>query len=397
MGKIGNALKGNLRQYVMIIALAAVILLFEIITEGVLLKPLNISNLISQNAYIFILATGMLLCILTNGNIDLSVGSVVAIVGAVSAIMVVNEGIPVFWGILVGLLIGVVIGVWHGFWIAYAGVPAFIVTLAGMLIFRGLTMVILKGTSIAPMPDSYRFLASGFLAPDLRIFVGSNIKFLADLNLLAILAGIVASVLYVLSQLMKRRNKRKYGFDVTPFKWFVLQCIGIIAVVNAFTYALAKYKGIPMVLVIVVALVAIYTFITTKTIPGRHIYAFGGNTTAARLSGVNTKKVLFWVYVNMGLLSAVAGIVFTGRLNSATPKTGDGFELDAIASCFIGGASTTGGVGTVIGAIVGALLMGVLNNGMAIKGVSIDWQQAIKGFVLLAAVAFDVYSKSKSK
>jgi len=388
MEKTSSIIRGNLRQYVMIIALATVIILFQIITDGVLLMPLNIANIISQNSYIFILAVGMLLAILTNGNIDLSVGSVCGVVGAITAVMVVKMGLPVALGIGVGLGIGIIIGMWHGFWIAYAGVPAFIVTLAGMLIFRGFTMVILKGTSLAPMPEAYKFIASGFIFPDLKI---------AGLNLIAILAGIIASVLYVLSQMVSRNNKKKYGFDVKSYKVLIPQIVAMLLVINAFTYSLAKYKGIPAVLVLVLALVAIYTFITTKTIPGRHIYAYGGNTVAARLSGVNTKKVLFWVYVNMGLLSAVAGIVFTGRLNSATPKSGNGFELDAIAACFIGGASTTGGIGTVIGAIVGALLMGVLNNGMSIMGVSIDWQQTIKGFVLLAAVAFDVYSKSKTK
>lgn len=388
MKKSSIAIKGNLRQYVMVIALAAVIILFQILTEGVLLKPLNISNLISQNAYILILATGMLLCILTNGNIDLSVGSVCGFVGAISAVLSVNLGVPVFWTILISLAVGVIIGMWHGFWIAVVGVPAFIATLAGMLIFRGLTLVTLQGTSIAPMPESYRFLASGFL-PGLGQIAGFNV--------LAVATGILASIAYVLLQVNKRRNKRKYGFEVSSSLTFGLQSLGIVAVVNAFTLALASYKGIPMVLVIVTVLVAFYTFITSKTIPGRHIYAFGGNTKAAELSGVNVKRVLFGVYTNMGLLAAMAGIVFTARLNSATPKAGNMFELDAIASCFIGGASTTGGVGTIIGAIVGGLLMGVLNNGMSIMGVSIDWQQAIKGFVLLSAVAFDVYSKSKTK
>jgi len=249
-------------------------------------------------------------------------------------------------------------------------------------------MVVLQGTSLAPLPLGYTFFASGFI-PDITPEGG--------LNVLALLAGAIASVLYIMLELNKRRNKRKYGFEVSANTTFIPQILGIVLVINAFTYALASYKGIPMVLVIVVALVVIYTFITTKTIPGRHIYAFGGNPKAAQLSGVNTKKVMFWVYTNMGMMAALAGIIFTGRLNSATPKAGVNFELDAIAACFIGGASTSGGVGTVVGAMVGGLLMGVLNNGMSIMGVSIDWQQAIKGFVLLAAVAFDVYSKSKTK
>lgn len=386
--RVVNLLRGNLRQYVMIIALTVVIILFQILTDGILLRPLNISNLILQNSYILILATGMLLCILTGGNIDLSVGSVAGFIGAISAVLILRMNMPVYPAILISLLIGVLIGCWHGFWIAYVGVPAFIATLAGMLIFRGLTLGILQGTSLAPMPAQYTFFAAGFV---------SDITEIAGINLLTVLAGLLASVLYVWGEVNNRASKKKYKFEVIPMGMFLAKIISIVLVINSFMYALALHKGTPTVLIIVVVLVLIYTFITTKTIPGRHIYAYGGNPKAAKLSGVKTKRVLFWVYVNMGFLAALAGIIFTGRLNSATPKSGSGFELDAIAACFIGGASTTGGIGTVVGAIVGGLLMGVLNNGMSIMGVSIDWQQAIKGFVLLAAVAFDVYSKSKSK
>ncbi len=388
MNKLYSTLRGNLRQYVMIIALVVVIIFFQIVTQGVLLKPLNISNIISQNSYVLILAIGMLLCILTGGNIDLSVGSVAGFVGAVSAVFILKMDMPVIWAILISLAIGIAIGAWQGFWIAYMGVPAFIATLAGMLIFRGLTMVILQGTSLAPLPAEYTFIAAGFV-PDI-----ANI---AGINFLAILSGIIATIFYIIGEVKNRNSKKKYNFEVLPFRMFVLKIAAISLVINAFTYLLSLYKGIPAVLILVVILVLIYSFITTKTIPGRHIYAFGGNPKAAKLSGVKTKQVLFWVYVNMGFLAALAGIVFTGRLNSATPKSGQNFEMDAIASCYIGGASTSGGVGTVIGAIVGGLLMGILNNGMSILGVKIDWQQAIKGFVLLAAVAFDVYSKSKSR
>lgn len=388
MNKIGNLLRGNIRQYIMVIALVVVTILFQVSTGGVLLKPLNIANLISQNAYILILAIGMLLCILTGGNVDLSVGSVAGFVGAISAIMMLKFEIPVLPTIIASLLLGLIIGCWQGFWIAYVGVPAFIATLASMLIFRGLTLVVLKGTSLAPLPAEYTFLASGFLP---------NIATVGGLNLLALLFGLVASIFYVLRELNLRKNKRKYGFEVSPYILFVSQVIVILLAINAFAFSLASYKGIPMVLLIVIVLVLIYSFITLKTIPGRHIYAFGGNAKAAQLSGVNTKKVMFWVYANMGVMAALAGIIFTGRLNSATPKSGVNFELDAIAACFIGGASTSGGVGTIVGAMVGGLLMGVLNNGMSIMGISIDWQQTIKGFVLLSAVAFDVYSKSKSK
>ena len=388
MKRIRSLLRGNIRQYAMVIALIVVVVIFEFLTKGVLLKPLNISNLIQQNAYVLILAIGMLLCILTIGNIDLSVGSVVGLVGALSAIFILKMDMPIWIAIILSLMAGFVIGAWQGLWIAYIGVPAFIVTLGGQLIFRGLTMVALQGTSLAPLPDGYTFLAAGFV-PDI-----ANIK---GINLLALIAGAVACILFVVNEINKRRSKRKYDFDVPSIWAFLFKLLAICGVILAFSYALALYRGIPMVLLIVVALVLIYTFVTDKTIPGRHIYAYGGNPKAARLSGIKTKRVLFWVYVNMGVLAALAGIVFTGRLNSATPKGGYGFELDAIAACFIGGASTTGGIGTVVGAIVGGLLMGVLNNGMSIMGVSIDWQQAIKGFVLLIAVGFDVISKIRAK
>ena len=390
MKNVRSILRGNIRQYAMILALIAVVLIFEILTGGILLQPLNISNLIQQNAYVLILAIGMLLCILTIGNIDLSVGSVVGFIGAISAILILKMQMPVFPAILLSLAAGFIIGCWQGAWIAYVGVPAFIVTLAGQLIFRGLTMVVLGATSLAPLPETYTFLAAGFI-PDIVVIEGFK------LNILALLFGAVASILFIINEINKRRNKKKYNFEVPHWGVFLIKIVAITLVIGYFSSKLAEYRGIPMVLVVVVLLVLIYTFITNKTIPGRHIYAFGGNPKAARLSGIKTKKVLFWVYVNMGVLAALAGIVFTGRLNSATPKGGYGFELDAIAACFIGGASTTGGIGTVVGAIVGGLLMGVLNNGMSIMGVSIDWQQAIKGFVLLLAVGFDVLSKSRAK
>ncbi len=385
---ISSLILGSLKQNAMIFALVVVMLLFLVLTEGVLLQPLNISNIIQQNAYVLILAIGMLLCILISGNIDLSVGSVAGFVGAISAVFILKMHIPVLPAILMSLAVGVIIGIWHGFWIAYVGVPAFIATLAGLLIFRGLTMTVLAGTSLAPLPEGYTFVAAGFV-PDI-----ANIE---GINLLAILAGVVASLLFIFAEIDKRRNKKRYNFAVNSLWAFWTRIILIVAILNFFTIQLASYRGLPMVLVVVVVLVLIYSFITNKTIPGRHIYAFGGNPKAAVLSGIKTKQILFWVYVNMGFLAALAGIIFTGRLNSATPKSGNGFELDAIASCFIGGASTTGGIGTVVGAIVGGLLMGVLNNGMSIMGVSIDLQQTIKGVVLIAAVGFDVWTKSRAK
>jgi putative multiple sugar transport system permease protein len=387
MEKIKNIFKSNIRQYAMGIALISIMVLFQILTKGILLKPLNVTNLILQNSYILVLAIGMFLCILT-GNIDLSVGSVAAFVGAISAMLAIRMNLPVIPTIVLSLCVGALIGAWQGFWVAYVRIPAFIVTLAGMLIFRGLTMVILKGQTIAPFPQSYQIISSGFI-PDL---FGDS-----ALHIFTIIIGVIISVIYVISQLNKRKNTLKYNFEVSSKSWFIVQLIFIIVVINLFTYWLASYKGIPTVLILLAVLIAIYTFVTNKTVPGRHIYAFGGNEKAAKLSGVKTNKVLFWVYVNMSVLSALAGIVFAGRLNAATPKAGVNFELDAIAACYIGGASASGGIGTVFGCIIGGLIMGVLNNGMSILGISIDWQQAIKGFVLLLAVAFDVYTKNKAK
>ena len=387
MDRFKQLMKNNIRQYGMGIALVSIVILFQILTDGILLRPLNVSNLVLQNSYILVLAIGMLLVIIT-GNVDLSVGSVVAFVGAISGMLMVNMKMPVFVAIIVSLLIGALVGAWQGYWIAYVKIPAFIVTLAGMLVFRGLTLVILQGQTLAPFPEAFQAMSSGFT----RDIFGSG-----GLHITTILVGILFSIIYILLELDNRKKKIKYNFDTLPIKFLIAKLGVIILAINLLTFSLASYKGIPNVLILLSVLVVIYTFIANKTIPGRHIYALGGNEKAAKLSGIKTEKVLFWVYVNMGLLSALAGMVFTGRLNAATPKAGTGFELDAIAACYIGGASASGGIGTVIGAIIGGLVMGVLNNGMSIVGVGIDWQQAIKGMVLLAAVAFDVYTKSKSK
>ncbi len=376
----------NIRQYAMMVALVFIVLLFQYLTKGVLLRPLNLTNIIQQNSYILVLAIGMLLCILT-GNIDLSVGSVAAFVGAVGATMMAVWKWPVIPSIFLCLLLGALIGCWHGFWISYFRIPAFIVTLAGMLCFRGLTLVMLKGQTIAPMPELFRQLSSDFI-PD---FLGSG-----GLNIAAL--ALVGAVLlaFAFFDLRDRTHKVAYGFDVLPLPLWAMKILLLSTVVMAFAYQLAQHKGIPMVLLLLGFLVLVYSFITQKTVFGRHVYAFGGNEKAAKLSGIDTDRVFFLVYANMGLLAAVAGLVFAGRLNAASPKAGMNFELDAIAACFIGGASASGGIGTVAGAIIGGLIMGVLNNGMSIIGVSIDWQQVIKGLVLLGAVAFDVYTKNKA-
>jgi len=380
----------NIKQYAMLIALFVIMIFFQIASKGVLLVPMNITNLILQNAYVFILATGMTLCILTGGNIDLSVGSVVAFIGALSGTFIINMKMDVGLSIMLALLIGVLIGAWQGFWIAYARIPAFIVTLAGQLMFRGLTIFILKGLTIGPFPESFQQISSGFV-PDI---LGNRP---GQLNGTAMLTGTAAVVLYSFYQIKHRASHRREGFEVLPLTVFIVQVVALDAVIMLLSVWLARYKGLPIIFIIIGFLVLAYSFFTSRTVPGRYLYATGGNEKAAQLSGINTNKVLFFAYVSMGALAAVAGVAFTSRLNAASPQSGLNFELDAIAACYIGGASAYGGIGTVIGSIIGALVMGVLNNGMSILGIGSDVQQIVKGLVLLAAVAFDVLSKRKAR
>jgi len=377
--------RNNIRQYGMLVALIVIMLFFQVFTNGTLLRPLNITNLILQNSYIVIMALGMLLVIVA-GHIDLSVGSIAAFVGAISAVLMVNNQLPFLLAVPLCLLIGALIGAWQGFWVAYMKIPAFIVTLAGMLIFRGLTLVMLQGQSIGPFPVEFQRLSSGFI-PD---FFGVE-----GLHITSLLLGLLLSGVLIYLDVRARRNQLKFGFEASPIPLFMLKNLAISAAIMALCYLLASYKGLPNVLVLMFLLIAVYTFITNRTVIGRRIYALGGNEKAAKLSGVQTSRLTFYTFVNVGVLAALAGLVFAARLNSATPKAGNGFELDVIAACFIGGASASGGVGTVVGAVIGAFVMGVMNNGMSIIGVGVDWQQAIKGLVLLAAVFFDVYNKNK--
>ena len=382
----------NLRQYSMLIALVAIVIFFQIATKGILLVPMNISNLIAQNAYVVILAIGMLICILTGGNIDLSVGSVVAIVGAVAGKLVIEGKGNVYTSAGICLLLGLVIGAWQGFWVAYVRIPAFIVTLAGMLIFRGLTLTVLGGLTIAPFPEEYMKWSTGFLwsnAPKVA-FLGKNF------NIPAVGIGAALALGYCLLQVLNYRSRRKKGYEVSALPIVIIKTVAISGVLLALFAMLAQYRGIPTVLVLLGLLLMVYTLFTNNTVMGRHIYAIGGNEKAARLSGVKTNGMLFLAYVNMGLLSAVAGLVFAARLNSASPQAGQSFELDAIAACYIGGASAYGGIGTVGGTLIGALIMGVLNNGMSIVGIPSSDQMTVKGCVLLAAVAFDVISKKQT-
>jgi len=385
-------MKEHLSRYGMITALVSLMILFGFLTNGVLMTPINLTNLILQNSYILILAIGMLLCTLT-GNVDLSVGSIVALIGGVAAVLIVDFDLNPFLAVMISLFAGCVIGAWQGFWTAFVKVPAFIVTLAGMLIFRGFAQLLLKGTSKGPFPQFFQSIASGFISDP---FGGITI-FGNNMHAFSLFIGILLCAILLAAEIRRRKKQSRYNFDVMPFGAWIAKVIFLVLVIMLFVIVFALYKGIPNILILLGALVGIYHFITVKTVPGRHVYAVGGNAKAAKLSGIKTEWIMFWVYTNMGLLAALAGIVFAARLNVATPKAGNTFELDAIAACYIGGSSVTGGVGTVIGAIVGGLFMGVLNNGMSIMGVAVDWQQAIKGFVLLGAVAFDLYSKSKSK
>jgi putative multiple sugar transport system permease protein len=386
LNTLRDLFRSNIREYGMLIALIAVMIFFQIRTDGILMKPVNITNLVLQNSYVITMALGMLL-VIVSGWIDLSVGSVVAVVGALAGVLMVRYDVNWVVTVAICLVVGAAIGAFQGFWIAFVKIPAFIVTLAGMLIFRGLTFVLLQGESVGPFPAGFQKISSGFI-PDFFNYPG--------FHLTTIVIGVILSIILIYLDFRARKNQQKYGFEVTPFFFFVVKNIVITAAVMGLCYLMASYKGLPNVLVLLFVLITGYAFITSQSVVGRRIYAMGGNEKAAKLSGVNTSRLLFYTFVNMGILAALAGIIVAARLNSSTPNAGDGMELDVIAACFIGGASASGGIGTVIGAVVGAFLIGVLNNGMSILGVGIDWQKVVKGLVLLAAVFFDVYNKNKS-
>ncbi|MGW0764546.1 multiple monosaccharide ABC transporter permease [Streptomyces sp. NPDC002676] len=381
-----DGLRRNMRQYGMLIALGLIVVLFAIWTDGDLLLPHNVSNLVLQNAYVLILAIGMMLVIIA-GHIDLSVGSLTAFVGAFAALLTVEHGVPWPVAVVLCLLAGAAAGAAQGFFIAYLGIPSFIVTLAGMLIFRGFTEILLKGQTLGPFPDGLQKMGNGFL-PE----VGPNTNY----HNLTLLMGLVLIAAVVWQEFRDRRRQQEFALDVVPTRLFLLKQVALVAAVLVVTLLLASYKGAPIVLIILGALVVGYGYVMRNAVFGRHIYAIGGNLPAARLSGIKDKKVTFYVFLNMGALAALAGLAIAARLNAASPKAGLNYELEAIASSFIGGASMSGGVGTVLGAIIGGLVLGVLNNGMNLLSVGTDWQQVIKGFALLVAVGFDVWNKRKS-
>lgn len=382
---VGGRTQNNLREYGLMIALIVIMVLFQVLTNGTLFKPLNLTNLVLQNSYIVIMALGMLLVIVA-GHIDLSVGSVAGFIGALAAVLMVRTGMNFVAASVLCLFAGAAIGAAQGYWIAYFKIPSFIVTLAGMLVFRGLTLALLAGESIGPFPKQFQLLSSGFI-PD---FLGST-----GFHVTSLIIGLLVAAGMFYSSLRTRINRQKHGFQGGPMWIFILEHVVISGLFLYLIYLLASYKGIPNVLVVMGVLIALFTFVTMRTTIGRRIYALGGNEKAAKLSGVKTERLTFYTFITMGALAALGGLIFVARLNTATPKAGVGFELDVIAAVFIGGASASGGVGKVLGAVVGAFIMGVMNNGMSILGIGIDWQQVIKGLVLLAAVIFDVYSKNK--
>lgn len=378
------ALNRNLRDYGLLISLVAIMVFFQFTTDGTLLQPLNITNLILQNSYIVIMALGMLLVIVA-GHIDLSVGSIVGFIGGLAAVMMVQFKIHFIPTTIVCLIAGGLIGAAQGYWIAFLRIPSFIVTLAGMLVFKGLTLALLQGQSVGPFPPEFQMLSSGFI-PDLFNVQG--------LRTTSLLVGIAVAAVLIWRSLRNRVNVKSHRQEIRAL-WVVKNAL-LGAVIVYFTYLLSSYKGLPNVLIIMFALIFLYEFVTTRTIVGRRIYALGGNEKAAKLSGIRTERLSFLTFVNMGVLAALAGLIFAARLNTATPKAGLGFELDVIAACFIGGASASGGVGKVMGAVIGAFIMGVMNNGMSILGIGIDYQQVIKGVVLMFAVFIDVYQKNKA-
>ena len=387
MDKVKAALKKNTMLFVLIV----VTILFQIMItasgKGSMFAPTNVSNLIMQNSYVVILATGMLLCILTGGNIDLSVGSIVALVGAVSGILIVNMHVNIYVAMLACLAVGLLIGVWQGFWIAYMNIPPFLVTLSGMLVWRGLATVLLNGTTISPYPDNYLKYFTSYIPS------GES----ANVLVVSLVIGAVCCIAMFAISLYSQAKKRRKGYETGNTTMLIIKLAVISAVIMVVCYLLGKNKGIPIVLVLLAVVVLVYDYLTTRTVPGRHLYALGGNAKATQLSGIDTRHIMFGAYVNMAFLSAVAALVCVARFNSAAPSAGTNYEMDAIGACFIGGASAYGGTGTVGGAVIGAIFMGILNNGMSIMGIDANWQKMIKGLVLLFAVVFDVMSKKRAK
>ena len=391
----GNKVLNFLRKYMMLIAMVVVVIAFSIITGGKTLFPQNINNLISQNAYVFVLGTGMLLCILTGGNIDLSVGSVVCLAGGIGAI-ILEKNLPWPLAVVLMLVMGLIIGMWHGFWIAYVKVPPFIATLVGWLAFRGLANIIMGGYTYSITDESFLKIFGGGDACYVPDFL-ANIGPASDLNKTCVVAGAIIAIGYAVYTFINRSRLIKKGYKVDSIISVVIKTILIVAVIGWLTYKLASYKGIPTVLIWIALVLGIFAYITTKTTLGRNLYAVGGNEKATRLSGINTKMVMFSAYTLMGLLAGFAGILNIARLKGSSPNYGMGYEMDAIAACFIGGASAYGGTGSIGGVIIGAALMGIINQGMVVANTPPNYQTVVKGIVLVLAVLFDVIMQMRRK
>jgi putative multiple sugar transport system permease protein len=404
LGGLSEKLEGvNLRQNGIFLALLGLIIFFAATTPNAAsITPTNWSNLVVQNGYILVLAIGMVMIIIA-GHIDLSVGSLAAFIGAVAGVLVVRPleqdgwdwlpALPWWAGILGAIAVGALVGVWQGYWVAYVGIPAFIVTLAGMLLFRGMALMTLQNSNIGPFPDEFRAIGNGFL--DKENALGTAIGLPEQYNAWALIATALGILAIWFQAVRTRAGRIKYGQPTEPSFWFFGKNIALSAMVAYVGFQLSQANGIPYTLILLVFLIVVYTMVMNKTTFGRHIYAIGGNLHAAMLSGINVRRVNFWLFVNMGALAALSGVLIAARMNSAVPKAGDGFELDAISSVFIGGAAVQGGVGTVTGSMIGGLIQGVLGNGMNLLSVGIDAQMTIKGLVLLLAVAFDVWSKNR--
>jgi putative multiple sugar transport system permease protein len=378
--------KDNLRDYGMLISLVAIVIFFQIATGGILLRPLNVTNIVLQNSYIVIMALGMLMVIVT-GHIDLSVGSVAGFIGGLAGLLMVRWGVNLPAAIFICLAVGGLIGAVQGYFVAYFKIPSFIVTLAGMLVFRGFMIAILGSQAIGPFPPIFQKLSSGYVAE----LISAGTGFYAT----SFIVGLILAAFLIWQNFKGRSRRIAHDVESEPFSFFVAKNVLVFAAIAYVAYLISSHRGLPNVLIIMAVLIVAYGFFTNRTIIGRQIYAVGGNARAAELSGIKATRLVFWTFVNMGVLAALAGLVVAARLNSATPKAGTGFELDVIAACFIGGASAYGGVGKVTGAVIGAFLMGVMNNGMSILGIGIDYQQVIKGLVLLGAVCVDVYNQRR--
>lgn len=386
MNQIADMLKRNS----LLLALVFVMILFEVTIRmtghGSMFSPSNFTNIISQNSYVIVLAVGMLFCIIACGNIDLSVGSIVCLIGAIAGTLIVNMECDIYLSILICLVVGILIGAWHGFWIAYVRIPSFIVTLAGMLLFRGAALLVLNGLTISPFPSEY-----------LRYFTSFIPAHRADAVSVTMIITVGLCLLYIAGVMLSRIKKQRKGYEVEPFSSLIFKIVIVVFALVGSGWLLGHNKGVPVILILLVVIVSVYAFIANETTTGRRLYALGGNEKAAKLSGVNTNRLVFLTYVNMGFLSAIAALVCVARFNSAAPTAGTGYELDAIGACFIGGASAYGGVGTIGGAVIGAVFMGVLNNGMSILGIDANWQRTVKGGVLLLAVVIDVLSKKRAR